>query len=298
MSFFTIVIPVYNRLELLEEAVNSVLAQTFTGFKLLIVNDGSTVENAAARLDRYRADSRVSVIHQENKERGAARNAGFKQSDSDYVVFFDSDDKMHPDHLQALHEKIIEVNYPDFIASKYFIKNQKGLRGSDLQSMPEGVYDYHVLLNGNPFACNVCVKRGNPGLKLFVEDRKYSIMEDWLFLFQNLRTTTLFLIDKITLTMNDHEERSMQSNHDLMVEKKFLAYEWIKSTVDISQAEATMLEAHVNYFCAIHCYAAHERRKALQYLGKTIRLSGLKKKYAVLLLKIVAGRKLLAMIRN
>lgn len=298
MPFFCVVIPVFNRGELLIETLNSVLSQRFHEYEILVVDDGSTDNTPKILVEKFGMNQKIKIIHQENKERGAARNTGFRNSTSDYVIFFDSDDLMHIDYLETLHEKIIEQNFPDFIAAKFQLKKNNKLTRSDSMALFAGLHDYHLFLNGNPLACNVCVKRNNPDLKLFEEDRAYAIKEDWMFLLQNLRHRKLYLVDKILVTMNDHEERSMNSEHNTMIEKTFLAFKWIKRKIELTDEDHRTLEAHVNYFCAIHCYADYQRNASLQYLRKAVGINGWKKKYAVLALKNFIGHRILSKLRG
>lgn len=90
----------------LHRCVDSILAQTFTDFELILVDDGSP-DGCPAICDEYaKKDSRVHVIHQKNGGLSAARNAGidwaFANSDSQWISFVDSDDWVHPEYLDRL----------------------------------------------------------------------------------------------------------------------------------------------------------------------------------------------------
>lgn len=92
MSRFSIVIPVYQTKEYLDECVQSVLAQTFTDFEIILVDDGSP-DCCGAMCDAWaEQESRVRVIHQANGGLSAARNTGIRCAAGDYVMFLDSDD--------------------------------------------------------------------------------------------------------------------------------------------------------------------------------------------------------------
>lgn len=102
----SVIVPVYNVEPYLHRCVDSILAQTFTDFDLILVDDGSP-DNCPAICDEYaERDSRVHVIHQENGGLSAARNAGidwaFTSSDSQWLTFVDSDDWVHPEYLERL----------------------------------------------------------------------------------------------------------------------------------------------------------------------------------------------------
>ncbi len=96
--FVSVVIPVFNREKMVQDAVESVLSQRFNDFELIVVDDGST-DDTPQILDRY-AD-RITVIRQENKGVSSARNAGIKAAQGTLVALLDSDDKWLPGKLSA-----------------------------------------------------------------------------------------------------------------------------------------------------------------------------------------------------
>lgn len=291
--FFSLVIPFYNRFFLVQETIQSILAQEFRSFEIIIVDDGSN-DGSGAKLDiLYSSNDLIRIIHQENLERGAARNRGFRESKGEYVIFLDSDDRLLPDHLETLHKKITALNLPDFIATKYEFISGGIRRPSSISNIKEGYYNYLLFLDGNPFGCNVCVRKSNEKLSLFEEDRRLAIKEDWLFFLKNLRHQQLYLIDKVTLLMLDHEERSMRSNNEVLVAKTKLAVEWIIKNIELAPKNLKKLQAHSNYFCAIHSYLDGNRKMSLQFLMNAILKGGPRMKYVILLGKIFIGRKII-----
>lgn len=106
MPQISVIVPVYKVEQYLHRCVDSILAQTFADFELILVDDGSP-DNSGAICDEYaQKDDRITVIHQENGGLSAARNAGidwaFANSDSQWLTFIDSDDWIHPEYLQRL----------------------------------------------------------------------------------------------------------------------------------------------------------------------------------------------------
>jgi GalNAc5-diNAcBac-PP-undecaprenol beta-1,3-glucosyltransferase len=295
--FFSIVIPVYNRSNIIQDTLESIVRQTLKDFEVHIIDDGSTDDSVEKIKSFVDSDIRFNLHVQHNQERGAARNNGYRVSKGKYVVFFDSDDLMHDDHLFTLHKFIISEN-PDFIATKFDFKDDSGLHHpSDMKDLRQGFYDYKLFLSGNVLACNICLKKGLPGLKLFEVRREYSIKEDWLFLMENLYHHKIFIIDKVTLTMRDHKNRSMRSDNSLIISRTKLAQNWIKERVNLSNEELKKLDAHVNYFCAIHSYIDHKKNDAVRYALNAIFSGGLKIKYLVMLTKSLIGQKLISRIR-
>ncbi len=102
--FFSVVIPTYNRVHLLERAVRSCLAQSFNDFEIVIVDDGSS-DGTREIVERI-GDPRVAYVHQANLGGGAARNTGAEASRGLYLAFLDSDDEFLPGKLEAFHRAI------------------------------------------------------------------------------------------------------------------------------------------------------------------------------------------------
>ena len=101
----SVVIPVYNVEKYLSKCVDSVLSQSFTDYEILLIDDGST-DNSGKLCDNYAEKySCISVIHQENKGLGGARNTGIDHACGDYILFLDSDDTIDSQLLQICYEK-------------------------------------------------------------------------------------------------------------------------------------------------------------------------------------------------
>ena len=99
----SVIVPVYKVEAYLPQCVGSILAQTFSDFEVLLVDDGSP-DDCPAMCDRYaEGDGRVSVIHQKNSGTSAARNAGLAHAKGTYICFIDSDDVLSPDYCGALY---------------------------------------------------------------------------------------------------------------------------------------------------------------------------------------------------
>src|SRR5437763_12352369 len=156
MILFSVIIPTYNRLQFLKEAIDSVLNQTYNNFELIIVDDGSTDGTSEFIINEYKKDARINFYFKENEERGAARNYGLNKAKGTYAVFFDSDDWMKPQYLEYLHNVIIKQPVPpDMVAAKYIFRNNEGAEWvSTMKELTEGWYNINVFLKGNFLACN------------------------------------------------------------------------------------------------------------------------------------------------
>ena len=91
MPKVSIIIPVYNVEDYLDEAMQSLLTQSFSDFEIIAVNDGST-DGSLSILERYASkDKRITVISQSNQGQSAARNVALRHSSGNYIYFMDSD---------------------------------------------------------------------------------------------------------------------------------------------------------------------------------------------------------------
>ena len=116
--YFSIVIPVYNVAGYVEKCLDSILAQTFEDYEVIVVDDGSTDETPSI-IDGYAGkDDRITVIHKKNEGVSIARNTGMEKASGKYFLFFDGDDFVEPYCLQELHE-IAEKNKIDTIIYGY-----------------------------------------------------------------------------------------------------------------------------------------------------------------------------------
>ena len=297
MTFFSVIIPVYNRSHLLGETIDTVLAQTHRHFEIILVDDGSKEDIKAVLEKKYNNEPRLQYFRKQNEERGAARNFGLQQAKGDYAVFFDSDDLMKSHYLETLNKIIDEYPGVKLIATKYnYDNNGKTEYHPFLRHLDEGWYDQDLFLKGNILACNYCVKTKDPGLKLFPPQRELASMEDWLFLLANLTSNKIFIKDEICVTMRQHDERSM-SNNQKVIEARKKATDRALHTIELSPGRKRTLIAWSHYFCGVHEYLDHKRGAAVKEALSAIKGGGLQRSFLLLLGKSIVGRKLIKKIR-
>lgn len=117
MARTNIIIPLYNKGQCIERAIRSIQNQTVEDWRLIVVDDGST-DDGPEQVRKIN-DDRISMIHQENKGPGAARNAGIAQATSKYLAFLDADDEWYPWYLEnALNA--IESNDVALVGTMYY----------------------------------------------------------------------------------------------------------------------------------------------------------------------------------
>jgi Glycosyl transferase family 2 len=132
---FSVIIPTYNRARFLARALDSVFAQTFKDYEVIVVDDGSTDET-----QRYLKSlkTRISSLKQPNRGPGAARNVGAKYAKGEYLAFLDSDDIWFPWALRCFAELIRRYNRPAVLGAKLVQFSAEGelaaVRQSELEA--------------------------------------------------------------------------------------------------------------------------------------------------------------------
>lgn len=137
----SIIIPVYNTAQYLDQCLESVLRQSYTDWECIVVDDGSK-DNSAEICDEWgKKDNRFVIIHQKNQGVSAARNHGLEKSKGEYICFIDSDDWVEPTYLSDLLDGLESV-YISLVSSgnvhhlpggkiKYYQVNQKMIFSMD-----------------------------------------------------------------------------------------------------------------------------------------------------------------------
>ena len=98
----SVILPVYNVADYLEECLSSVCAQTYACLEILLIDDGST-DGTSLLCDQWAArDSRIRVLHKKNAGLGAARNDGLRLAEGQLITYLDGDDWLEPDAYQAM----------------------------------------------------------------------------------------------------------------------------------------------------------------------------------------------------
>lgn len=128
----SVIMPAYNAADYLQEAINSVIAQTFLDWELLIIDDGSTDATAQIITENRLKEKRIRYFHQPNEKQSKARNVGISHSLGTYIAFLDADDISLPERF-AKQVTFLEANQDVVVCGSWF-----GIIGSDrIIKLPE-----------------------------------------------------------------------------------------------------------------------------------------------------------------
>jgi glycosyltransferase involved in cell wall biosynthesis len=181
---FSVIIPVYNRTDLLKRAVGSVLRQDFTDFEVLVIDDGS-VDDIRSIVDGF-SDARIRYFRQVNRGASAARNAGIDRARGDYVAFLDSDDVYLPHHLATMSAILKSapgvVAYCPIIATRG--KNGDFIKPPRAIACDENMATYLMCGRGFVQTSGVCMARQVAARVRYRDDAKFGDDTDFAIRLQ------------------------------------------------------------------------------------------------------------------
>ncbi|MCD6067453.1 MAG: glycosyl transferase [Bacteroidetes bacterium] len=215
--FFSVVLPVFNREEMISKAIKSVLQQEFPFWELIVIDDGST-DGTRKVVESYTNDPRIKYVYQQNAERSAARNNGIELSAGDFICFIDSDDYYLNNHLSELYKTISANNFKEALYYTHYYKEISGKRVegkmfSEIRN--KGLYNifHESLLQTN----SVCIHKN------LVKDHKFplefNLFEDNHLWIRVIALSGLIYSRTPTTVMVEHDSRSLRTDKEGLLKK-------------------------------------------------------------------------------
>lgn len=165
MAFFSIVIPLYNKENFIENTIKSVLNQSFTDYELIIIDDCSS-DNSLKIASQFIDDRIIIINHENNKGLSASRNTGIRNSNSKYVAFLDADDLWKNNFLEEIYTLIntyleaslFATNFEEIITTKIIVLPTNGSEKLDKNSV---IDDFFLQSLQQPLYCpsGFCAKK-------------------------------------------------------------------------------------------------------------------------------------------
>lgn len=321
-KLFSVVVPIYQVEDYVRVCIDSILAQTFLDYELILVDDGSK-DGCSKICDEYKAKyDNVIVIHKENGGLVSARNAGIKRAEGEYICYVDGDDRIAPELLQEMADIIRQQNAPDMIIYSGVYDFGTYTRGIPLH-LADGYYDKERLrrevypsmiydrtlpfFEGRvfPAAWNKMYKR-ELLIKHYCQDERIGLAEDNAFTYECLYyAESVYVTARKLYYYNKCNTDSMVSSYNAnYYEKMQLVCDYLKQHLGNKELS---LDYQLNAYCAGWIIMAifHEarygsgRKKSVASLKKVMKsnrllkdvfLSGLpiKAKGYIMLLKLGA----------
>jgi glycosyltransferase involved in cell wall biosynthesis len=215
MSFFSIIMPSYNRAHLISKGIKSVIDQSYKNWELMIVDDGSN-DNTKDVVASFK-DVRIKYIYQENAERSAARNNGINHASGEWICFLDSDDYYLPNHLETFNIFIDENHVPpSFIVTGGLEERNGELKKKVIFNTSSGMHPASfIFANTCLTPISVCIHKSCFDEHRFLEKYKKAYWEDTHLWIRLALSFPFFQLEAYTNVLAEHKERSVNSQLSL-----------------------------------------------------------------------------------
>ena len=258
----SIIIPVYNVEDYLENSIKSIISQTiFENLEIILVDDGSIDKSYEIGEDFSEKYKNIKIIKQENKGVSAARNTGLDVASGEYIAFFDSDDQVKPDMYEFLYRLIKEEEADISLVDFSFVRDCIEYKKRKKQKMVLKGTDFILqnYLSGNIFVNSVCDKLFRKeileGLRFPVG---YSVGEDMYFQYQVLKKAQKIAVDTTdSKYMYIVREESAMTNR---FNDRFF------DTIELSKKIVEENKENSEIFCYAKAHEIHETCKVLEYM--------------------------------
>ncbi len=236
----SVIVPVYNAEKYLRRCIDSILAQTFTDFELLLINDGSN-DHSGEVCDEYaQKDFRIRVFHKENGGVSSARNMGLDNAMGNWVTFIDSDDAINSDYLYSM----ISQSDADLIMSSFEIMDNITQWDNFINNHIFFEDDIKYFIEKYIWSAQFCA----PWCKLYkrsiIDNLRFnteiSLAEDTIFVFGYLcQVKSVRTIEKFDYLYNRHVDDSLSMKYRTIEEYRKI----IKNNYD----NFRIIETRFNY---------------------------------------------------
>ena len=299
MPFFSVIIPTYNRKELLKIAVESILRQTYQDFELIIVDDGSTdnTKNVAEEYlesqshtltgtskvtkshvksiytNRYTLNA-IRYIYQPNQGPAAARNRGIKEAKGKFICFLDSDDRFLRQKLEVTYKYIKKYpQYKIFHTEEIWYRNGRILSQKAYHKKPDG-----YVFNNSLKICSISISTAAIKNEIFDRvgsfDENMPVCEDYDFW---LKVSSLYPVKLIPvpLTIKEGGHPNQQSKKFTAIDRfRIHAINKILASKMLNDGQKKQALEELNRKCGIYIKGAKKRGKEneVKYYSNLIKI--------------------------
>jgi glycosyltransferase involved in cell wall biosynthesis len=257
VTLVTTIIPAFNAERFIDEAVESALAQTYTGIEVIVVDDGST-DGTAHRLAKY--GSRIRCVHQENRGPAAARNHGIRLASGSLIAFLDADDVWMREKI----ERQVEFSRA---RPEYGIITTDTLSFDDQGILNGSLHNYYPISNGfvldkllfhNWISASAAMVRSECFEKvggfeemLGPEGKGQCTAEDWLMWMKVAAQFPIFFIDEVLTRHRIHSSNYSQIAADNVFEHVLSNLEIMKRSIPSFRERPKLIRRAAARVCRI-----------------------------------------------
>lgn len=226
--FFSVIIPLYNKEKYIKDTITSVLNQTFTNFEIIIVNDGST-DNSASIVKTFN-DVRIKLHSQNNQGLSRSRNNAIHFAQGNYMAFIDADDCWKENHLDQLHNLIVDFPNHGLYATRYTLKKTETIyHEAKYNNLPQnfrGVvpnFFKHSIQHCIAWVGAMCIPKNVLKTVGYFDTEIYSEQDTDLYIKINLKYKTVLDATKTTAIYNRTMDDNMSNFSEKVSISKFLS---------------------------------------------------------------------------
>lgn len=214
----SIIIPTYNRAHLIERAINSVLAQSYRDWELIIVDDGSS-DNTDSVINSYASDPRVKYIKKENTGAAHSRNVGVDNCESEIITFIDSDDEANENWLESL-VKSFHSDSVGVVCCGAVRKNSNGeYVGTSLPyKLGQCFCDYEGLFIGGSFALRKKIFQDITGYDSKLKSGQHTELALRIAPYLKEHGLEVIPLSETLITIHIHDGERIRHNHTSVFE--------------------------------------------------------------------------------
>ncbi len=272
--FFSVVIPTYNRADLLPFSIKSVLDQSLQDFEIIVVDNFSS-DNTREVMERYKDDQRIRYFRNEaNMERAYSRNVGFRNANGEYLTLLDSDDIMYETCLEDAFNYVQRQKAAKVFHNLYEFIDENG-RPSKRIHFSKIKNQYKEICKRNFLSCiGVFLHKAVYNRYMFTEDWKMIGSEDYEIWFRILAENRVGRIEKVNSGIRQHDGRSVfGAMYENLEYQRLYIINMIERNEKLRGKYLPYLRyINANYYFHQAIYALHkkQKRKAIKLFADAI----------------------------
>ena len=278
MPLFSIIVPTYNRAHLITKTIDSVLAQTFRDYEIIVIDDKST-DNTYDVLRLYIKNQSVHYfLNEQNYERAISRNRGIDEAKGKYISLLDSDDILFPDCLKHAAEFLSANPNCVFFHCKYVFVNEKH-EIIDKQTYPKSDNAFKEIMKGNYISNIGFFLLTETARKLRVDENpEFRGVEDYDFIIRAIAESGgAKKIDHYDCGVLMHPQRSVFTDDWNFIRHRTIAFMQKQLTSDYFRQYywpyRDVLKTHLYMYLSSHSATRKKAGKAAAYLFKVLKTS-------------------------
>jgi len=293
----SIVMPAYNAVRYIQEAIDSVIDQTYTNWELIIIDDGSTDHTAQIIRSNCLLDSRIKILQQKNGKQGSARNKGIKYANGEYIAFLDADDLWLADKLRVQVDNIQQSVFDLIFSDTFLFENDNHVDVSNKFNALTGILNGHesveILLQANRIPIlTVLVKKSSINKSgLFTEDENIQCVEDYHLWLKMLNDGCIFFgYDYPLAKYRMHQLSATSSDRSLLDKMPYM----INDLIVLYPNKIFLFKEKVSTIYYIQCFSSIQNIDSFSLSLK--KYLNIKEKYfffmPIILIKMIFGIKI------